>query len=136
MEGLMAARVLVASNAPLGAVGEALDRFSWEIDLALWALTGRSPEQALARLNRASAAAPNVHPLRNRVLSVLALGPTTIATISEILAEDPADVDAALTEAAFAGLVDADDPPPPAPRSAMTWWRTRRHLSSQNGDDR
>ncbi|MEW5687203.1 MAG: hypothetical protein AB1942_19995 [Pseudomonadota bacterium] len=52
LEGLLAARVLAAANAPLAHIGEALDRLSGEVDRALWMLVGRTPEQALALLNR------------------------------------------------------------------------------------
>jgi len=51
LEGLMAARVLAAANAPLTAIAEVTDRLSHDVDQALWALVGRAPEQALARLN-------------------------------------------------------------------------------------
>lgn len=54
LEGLMAARVLVAAQAPLVRIGFALDRPAPEIDQAMWALVGRTPEQALLRLNGCS----------------------------------------------------------------------------------
>lgn len=50
LEGLMAARVLVAAQAPLTRIGFALDRTAAEVDLALWALVGRTPQEALERL--------------------------------------------------------------------------------------
>lgn len=51
IEGLAAVRVLAAADCSLGAIADALGRFKAEIDVALWALVGRSPEQAVARLN-------------------------------------------------------------------------------------
>lgn len=51
LEGLTAVRVLAATNADQAAIAEAVGRFKAEIDLALWALVGRSPQQAVARLN-------------------------------------------------------------------------------------
>ena len=51
LEGLMAARVLVAAQAPLARIGFALDRPAPEIDQAMWARVGRTPEEALQRLN-------------------------------------------------------------------------------------
>lgn len=51
LEGLTAVRVLAAANADQAAIAEAVGRFKAEIDLALWALVGRSPQQAVARLN-------------------------------------------------------------------------------------
>ena len=51
LEGLMAARVLAAAQAPLARIGFALERSATDVDLALWALVGRTPEEALDRLN-------------------------------------------------------------------------------------
>lgn len=47
----MAMRLLAACNAPIAVIGWELDRSRGEIDEALWALVGRTPDQALARLN-------------------------------------------------------------------------------------
>ncbi|MGH6956250.1 MAG: hypothetical protein ACREEW_06245 [Caulobacteraceae bacterium] len=49
----MAARVLLVAGAPLAHIAFALDRPRGEIDLALWALVGRTPDEALARLGSA-----------------------------------------------------------------------------------
>lgn len=54
LEGLLAARVLAAANAPLQHIGEALDRLAADVDHALWALLGRSPAEALMYLNGAA----------------------------------------------------------------------------------
>lgn len=67
LEGLTAVRVLAAANADQAAIAEAVGRFKAEIDLALWALVGRSPQQAVARLNvglDASRVTPAVRPAR------------------------------------------------------------------------
>lgn len=50
LEGLMAARVLLIANAPLGHIAFALDRTSADVDRALWSLVGRTPEQPIAVL--------------------------------------------------------------------------------------
>lgn len=133
LEGLLAVRVLAAANAPLGAIGQAVDRLAPEIDQALWALVGRTPEQALARLNGERVQAPQAHRLWPRIQAVLAsCGATTIDVLAEILAEDPADVDDALVAAALSGLADADDPPPPASRrGGMAWWLRRQGVGAE-----
>lgn len=62
LEGLTAVRVLAATNADQAAIAEAVGRFKAEIDLALWALVGRSPQQAVARLNAGLAPAARSEP--------------------------------------------------------------------------
>jgi len=128
----MAARVLAAAQAPLGHIAPALDRFSPDIDLALWALVGRTPQQALAVLNGHAADQPDEHPLRRRVLMALGLGAATAAQLAEILDEDPDEVMAALRNAAAVDLVDAHEPPPPCGSEALRWFQRvqRRELQA------
>jgi L-alanine-DL-glutamate epimerase-like enolase superfamily enzyme len=57
-EGLAALYTLAASNADLPAIGQALGRTRAEVDLALWALVGRSVPDAVARLNAGRRATP------------------------------------------------------------------------------
>lgn len=123
LEGLMAARVLAAVGAPLGHIGQALDRFAPEIDQALWVLVGRTPEQALAVLNGDPSPVATEHPLQARLLKALGQVAATIDDLAEILGEDPAEVAAALSLAAGAGLVDAHEPPQPCGREAYRWFR-------------
>jgi hypothetical protein len=51
IEGLAAVHLLAACGASLSAIADATNRFSSEIDRALWTLLGRSPADALAILN-------------------------------------------------------------------------------------
>jgi hypothetical protein len=51
LPGLAAVYALALAGEGLAEIAEATGRFKGEVDLALWALTGRKPEAALARLN-------------------------------------------------------------------------------------
>ncbi|MDP1617311.1 hypothetical protein [Phenylobacterium sp.] len=51
LPGLAAVYTLAMGGEGLDEIAEATGRFKAECDLALWALVGRSPEAALARLN-------------------------------------------------------------------------------------
>lgn len=50
LEGLAAVHVLARAGTDLDVIADAVGRFRTDVDLALWALVGRSPGQALARL--------------------------------------------------------------------------------------
>lgn len=120
MEGLMAARVLAAANAPLNRIGESLDRFSWEIDKALWTLVGRTPDEALYVLN-GEVADPGA--LRVEILVYLrgrrAVEAAQIAAALNVPRQAVWD---ALQSLGRAGLVDAQDPPQPCGPEAMGWF--------------
>ncbi|PHY20786.1 hypothetical protein [Caulobacter sp. BP25] len=57
--GLAAVYALSSASIGLGEIAEAVGRSRGEVDLALWCLVGRTPEQALAVL--ATTGAPAVH---------------------------------------------------------------------------
>lgn len=57
LEGLAAVRVLAAGDTDLASIADAVGRFKADVDLALWALVGRSPQQAVDRLNMGRAPA-------------------------------------------------------------------------------
>lgn len=61
LAGLSAVYALSLAGEGLGEIAEATGRFRQECDLALWALVGRTPEQALERLNRDAAGEPPAH---------------------------------------------------------------------------
>lgn len=50
LEGLAAVHVLARAGTDLDVIADAVGREPGEVDLALWALVGRSPDQALTRL--------------------------------------------------------------------------------------
>jgi hypothetical protein len=52
MDDLAIASVLTAADITLVEIGEGLGRNPGDVDLALWALLGRAPSDALAHLNR------------------------------------------------------------------------------------
>lgn len=52
--GLMALYALAAGGCSLEEMAEAVGRPRGDCDLALWALVGRAPDQALGRLNPAA----------------------------------------------------------------------------------
>jgi hypothetical protein len=58
LEGLMSLRVMLATGAKLDAIADALGRMKGECNLASDALIGRTPEQALKRLNAGARARP------------------------------------------------------------------------------
>lgn len=119
----MAARVLVAANAPLNRIGESLDRFGWEVDRALWTLVGRSPQEALYVLN-GEVADPNK--LRAEILVYLRGRRAVEAEeIARALSVPKQAVWDALTSLGRDGLVDAEDPPQPAGREALGWFLVR-----------
>lgn len=61
LPGLAAVYALALGGEGPAEIAEATGRFKGEVDLALWALTGRSPQAALARLNAgAHGAAPDL----------------------------------------------------------------------------
>lgn len=128
LEGLAAARVLVGANAPLSHVACALERTSREIDTAMWALLGRTPDQALAILNGCSAAGPGTMPkgLPDAVLQILAHGAGEIPQLSAQLGVTEAMVGECLAALAQDGVVDFLDPPPPAGPRAARWFLVRR----------
>lgn len=51
IEGLAAVSILARAGIPNRLIGDAVGRMANEVDLALWALVGCSPPQAVARLN-------------------------------------------------------------------------------------
>lgn len=51
LTGLAAVYALAQSGAELGEIAEAVGRLSGEVDLALWVLIGRTPPEAVERLN-------------------------------------------------------------------------------------
>ncbi len=67
MAELMGLWATLAAGAPLSDCAIATDRLTRECDLAAWAMVGRTPEQALARLNAGlaggGAEAPPLAPL-------------------------------------------------------------------------
>lgn len=52
LPGLSAVYALAQAGSSLAEIAEAVGRFRVEVDLALWALVGRTPPEALERLNR------------------------------------------------------------------------------------
>lgn len=123
IEGLMAVRTLAACGAPLGHIGYAIDRPGADVDQALWALVGRTPDQALQRLNGwGSHDLQDPDVLGRRVLALLTARPIEVAVLASILGAPEQAVSAALHQLAEAGLVDAQDPPPPCDRRQLGWF--------------
>jgi hypothetical protein len=56
LEGLMAVHILSTAGSPLRAIADAVGRGRGDVDLALWALVGRQPDEALLHLNDPPAA--------------------------------------------------------------------------------
>lgn len=123
LEGLMAARVLVAAGAPLSHIGEALDRFGWEVDHAMWALVGRSPEEALYRLN---GGVLDRAQLRDGVLEILARGSAEARELAAALNAPLTIIREVLWSLAEADLVDFHEPPPPCGADQARWFVLRR----------
>lgn len=123
LEGLMAARVLVAAGASLGAAANALGRRAGEVDAALWALVGRSPQEAVDRLNGFKPGPAS----RQEVLDALADGrPIEARYLARRLRSTEDQVVEVLRELADEGLVDAQDPPEPCGDRDLGWFLVRR----------
>jgi hypothetical protein len=128
LEGLLAARVLAAANVPLINIGVELDRSRGEIDLALYALLGRTPEDALARLNGGELA--RAAPPPARLLSLLRQERLTLRQICSLFDAEEGLVERSLRDLAFAGLVDCDEPEEPCTAADVAWWAVRRAEAS------
>lgn len=124
IEGLAAARALAAANCPLSRIGIALDRTSGEIDHALWALVGRTPDQALKRLNgwRLGEDPQDLTVLREQILDELAMGSAEVSDLARRLRVSEPAVAEVLQILAEQGLVDALDPPPHCDRRHLRWF--------------
>jgi hypothetical protein len=112
-----------AANVPLGAIAEALNRSPSEVDLALWAMVGRSPAQALARLGGRPG------DLRAQLLRWLSGSSAELGELARLTGAHPDHVEAELRDLALEGLADAVAPPQPAGREAMRWFLTQAAAS-------
>ena len=127
MEGLAAARILAAAGSPLGHIGFALERTSKDVDLALWALVGRTPAEALGVLNGWT---PDGPALREQLVGLLSREPAETSQLACRLGWARRDVLAELRLMAEEGLVDAHEPPEPCGDEALRWFLVRRRVTA------
>lgn len=103
MDDLAIASVLTAADISLAEIGDGLGRTAGDIDLALWALLGRAPADALKHLNDPK---PPTHPLQG-ARDLIARDLEDIVECNSDLGEDGVPVPETL-EPAARGMLDAE----------------------------
>lgn len=115
-------RAMLVCGHSLAAIAIVADRPRPEVDVATWALLGRTSEAAAAELNVAIAKAVLSPLMRDRILARLRLQTATSRDISAWLRLDETAATLALRELALEGVVDAIEAPPPAGPREMRWY--------------